>query len=465
VSGSIEQDSLERYTHIGWIPCISGHIDFGLMSVGLVGNHIEKKTDRKPVTINYAKSGMRDGHCRRIVMQSRVDWRDRLVGDGEFRVIVVAEATESPNLDARSLNGTILMFPKAYSKELVEHHHRILAPVDALKKRYSSFLQSTPNQNQNAEGWGDCQRALNATWEDLRKVVTSGEPFGPDGKEVYAVDFFIDHLGFTFLRYRENDLDIEQPLPEYDRYIIVRQAFYYLKYSLHRHKHHAEESDALTTVVPYRTDDKKTVALQIIGQLKRELVRIKRTQRQNHRRQDDSEAVGILGYMRSLLASCLWSSFLDEELYNRESDWLKGMELSFGAQHDRIRSQNQRRDSVNQAARQWTAFALAFFTATCLIWLNVAGRPNGGSDSGSAAIFDLVVSYYWAAAIFVFVFMWAVGWTIRFSMLLDLDRPRLLRKIKMASWWQIVFLLAGVLLLTGPGLYALYERIYPLWQG
>lgn len=129
--------SLEEFNFCGWIPCVSGHLDFRLMSVGLSGNYVpdiseglieyfssrisgylsderQNHQDKSKHSINYSKNSPNDNrHGRRVVLQSWVNWRDRKVnGYGEFRAIVVAEASESDNLDEREMQGYICIFPR-----------------------------------------------------------------------------------------------------------------------------------------------------------------------------------------------------------------------------------------------------------------------------------------------------------------------------------------------------------------
>lgn len=452
------------YTHIGWIPCISGHIDFGLMKVGLVGNFIANKIDRNPISINFAASGLPDSHVRRIVMQSWVDWRDRLVGDGEFRVIVVAEGSESKDLDGRNLSGTLLMFPKSYSTQWVEHHDSLLRKVRHLKSLHGAYRNTKSSHAFDDGFWSECQSKLNEYWVSLNEALTKENLFGPTGTEVYLVDFQVDHFGFTSLRYRSTDIDLAYPLKDEDKYVIIRQAFYYIKYSLHKHKHHVEESDALTTIVSCTGTDSKAVATQLLGQLKRELVRIKRTQRQNFRRQDDSEAVGILGYMRSLLASCRANRLISDEIRCRELGWIEGMERSFAAQNERIRNRTNRRDTADQVGRQWMAYLLAFITASTLVWLNIrksslpsevvsSKRLGGGL---SEQVLSLVTEHYFKTIFAVFVILLIAGKIHKSLRLMDVLSPLLLRKLRLASWTKAVGLFGLYLLCSASFLSLLY---------
>ncbi len=52
------------YTHIGWIPCINGHLDYGLMSPGISGSFTNKKLqDPKTTKINYGFLKQYDHHA------------------------------------------------------------------------------------------------------------------------------------------------------------------------------------------------------------------------------------------------------------------------------------------------------------------------------------------------------------------------------------------------------------------
>jgi hypothetical protein len=60
-----------------------------------------------------------------------------------------------------------------------------------------------------------------------------------------------------------------------DEYVLCRQAFYFLKYSLHTHKHHTNTLDSLTTVHPIN-DDPIKLGKRLIFDLKQSLVDINR---------------------------------------------------------------------------------------------------------------------------------------------------------------------------------------------
>lgn len=92
-----------EYQYLGWIPCISGHLDFGLMKPGISGGFTNKDIkDNKTNHINFGYLAQKDHHARRVMLQSKVDWQYRLSDkeyDGSFRVFVIAEASESACMD------------------------------------------------------------------------------------------------------------------------------------------------------------------------------------------------------------------------------------------------------------------------------------------------------------------------------------------------------------------------------
>ena len=101
--------------YIGWIPCINGHLDFSLMKPGIQGGFTNKSSkDQHTIEINTSLLKYSDSHCRHIILQSKVDWRDSSTfpsESGKFRVVVTAKVTESNSMDDRCLIGNILIYP------------------------------------------------------------------------------------------------------------------------------------------------------------------------------------------------------------------------------------------------------------------------------------------------------------------------------------------------------------------
>ncbi len=101
-----------NYSHFGWVPCINGHLDFGLIKPGITGGLTNEFEDQKTSLVNYSTNAYLDSHARKIMMQSKVDWKDTGGDDynGQFRVFTVAETEYSDCLDGRELVGKIIIY-------------------------------------------------------------------------------------------------------------------------------------------------------------------------------------------------------------------------------------------------------------------------------------------------------------------------------------------------------------------
>ena len=71
---------IKGFTHVGWVPCVSGHLNFGLMKAGLSGKRIKNIfpiKDKNEITVNFSSIGNPDDNGRRIAISTWYDWRDR----------------------------------------------------------------------------------------------------------------------------------------------------------------------------------------------------------------------------------------------------------------------------------------------------------------------------------------------------------------------------------------------------
>lgn len=384
-------------SHIAWVPCVSGHLDFGLMRVGLEGSQDKNGARDDPnYTINYNSSGPRGSHQRNIVLESWVDWRDSDLGDGCFRVILIAEANESRDLDSRSLRGQIFIYPKSYEdSELSAITSDLLTKIRELHK----LLLET---DENPDDWPTQQNKLNQKFNALRDKINCSAPFGfPDIldndtpiQHQYVIDFWVAHNGLSFLKLKDKNHNKAFPVSEYAQYTATRQAFYYIKYGLHTHKHHDCERDALTTVVPVKTCALDPIWLQLSGQLKRELVRIKRTQSiaENTLHADDvHSAEGILAYSRTLLSQLNHHKFISVDLYSRELESLNGIHDSLSAHVSKAAQENKEKERKEDLERHWGTFFIAIFGAVGVSIANFANIAfKGKTDDHPVVIFIML---------------------------------------------------------------------------
>lgn len=357
----------EKFTHVGWVPCVLGHLDFGLMKVGLSGCEVFgviPKRDNEEITVNFAYDGDSDDNGRRIIISTWYDWKDKIQSDGQFRVILSAESNKSSDMDNRYLKGHLCIMPNSYGK-----HHA---------ETYSYYMDDVINiKDTSLKKLNDKQETLNEYWKKISDKLSKGKTPDCHANKVYFVEFYIGHSGITHLSYLPTNVDNKECLSEKAQYGILRQAFYYIKYTLHTHKHHTKESDALTTIVKMDREDVTNDGKRLVAQIKRELTRIKRTQNENHYRRDESSAHGIIGYLKSLIATCCDIGLLTKEQQSRELSWLEGASGSFTAQHEIMTIQINDRGSVKSSSRQWAGFLLASASIPTLLWVNLSKRDNG----------------------------------------------------------------------------------------
>lgn len=349
-----------EYQYLGWIPCITGHLDFSLMKPGISGGFTNKCIkDEKNNRINFGFLKQKDHHARRIMLQSKVNWKDTLNSDeydGSFRVFVLAEATESNCMDNRELNGCIYIYPTC-ERESSKAENCEKAWFKAIHGAQKVYDKS----NDNLNDWYNSRSKLNQYYDQLKdQLETEG---------FWRVDFRVLCGGIAYFT---TPTEKYRPLSVNEKHLITRQAYYYIKYSLHSHKHHQAEQDSLTTIVPYdkSTDGKRDAALKMLCQLKRELTHIKRTLTKEEGLYSD-DAVGILSYMGSLLATMRSRKLIDEDTYQREVCYVDSLRSSFHVQESRTRNSRSIEDSTRSTYRVYIGWTLALVS----LFFGIIARP------------------------------------------------------------------------------------------
>jgi len=393
------------YTHVGWVPCISGHLDFGLIEVGLEGDASKSRSkDKNKVDINFSTVGSYEDNPRRILLSSLVDWRDKRIGDGKYQVILLAQSNGSADSDEHYLTGTICILPKAYEEKHPDAYKFFFNDILSAS-RYWEKIKNKNWNSLNPNLWAQAQQELNLFWGSINSKISSYSVPTGTAKEIFFIKFFVDHTGITYLNYVPSEIDISDSITKLSAFTIVRQAFYYIKYSIHQHKHHTQESDALTTIIERDTLDPILDGKRLIGQLKRELVRTKRAQTKSYKKNEDNNPLGIIGYMHSLIRSCVVKGLLDDENRIREQEWLAGVKDSFIAQHNSIDFRRVYKEQVGQWARQWTALFLAGFAFIIIMWAgyNKPSDDNFKPKEDNAELLSQLFNYS------LVDFLWYVG--------------------------------------------------------
>lgn len=382
-----------EYSHIGWIPCINGHLDFGLMVPGISGSFTNNSlADPKTTRINYGYKKQNNHHSRRIILQSKLDWRDRNDNsdEGHFRVVVVAESNEDENLDNRTLTGKLFLYPLGKEPNRSESGISSLPWFDSIHKANTLLNNYKPATDKST--WKEVQKKLNLLYKKTDSALTANT--NPIKEHFYGVNFTIDAHGFAQLLIPE-DTEVED---EATKYLLLRQAFYYIKYSLHTHKHHFIEEDSLTTIVPlYEVKDRAcftNIALKLLGQLKRELTCIKRTY-SNGGQKAFGEEQGIISYMNSLCVSLRSKGFIDDKILHREQEYLKSLSSSFSVQSEKREKKESTKGDIRSKYRVYVGWSLSLIG---VLWLVVIKGFVSYEDKNKI---ELSVDILGATSIFV----------------------------------------------------------------
>jgi len=343
---------MENAKYIGWIPCVNGHLDFGLMRVGISGrfSSTSESKDENSITVNYSKSEYPDSHARRIVLQSWVDWRDSEEyhkDSGKFRVIVTAEVNESNSMDDRYLQGNILIYPMLSEPQSSESRARMEI------HRLCHDVQNTTDSI-----------GRNSYFEDLEQLTCGLKNIqGLTNYFCCSLKFEIFSNGITYISFNKNSKGVDNETT----FIIARQAYYYLKYSIHTHKHHTATQDSLTTITPLSRGSQKDLneaGLRLICQLKRELTILKRIQNTDGREHPTNNAVGIIAYIKSLILSLSNSSIIDKDMEVREIHRFSHLRESFLAQSAKIENVFSNSELVKSKSKVWLGFIIVSLWGT-----------------------------------------------------------------------------------------------------
>ena len=320
------QDQIHN-NYVGWVPCLNGQLVFDLIECGLNDNR-----HRKIEIAHYANDRNNNTTTEYILLHSTVNWKDfddkEKKWNGLWSVVIVSR---------RSLESN-------------EHQgHVYLMLKENNSKKQNELLDFACKINydlKTKESVSDVPERLSTLEESMTEMCSAT-------KECYKVKFKLEQDGIVWLDPSSEDQN--------NRRIIARQAYYYIKYSWHKHQHHDSRSETLTTVHEcnknLNKDSKKHIALKIIGDLKRNLVKFKReTDTTSHR--EILKAKGIVSYAKALVEIMKYRGYIDNNLYQREINHLEYFGESLG-----IISSGIEKDMAlyNQAVNHTRAFILFIF--------------------------------------------------------------------------------------------------------
>lgn len=349
-----DPNNSDRSSHeyIGWIPNLAGQVFFRYTGIGrgvydyACVNHTIK--DDNGCTLKE----------RIIISTAVIDQKDS--GDrgrnGRLRVVFVAEEPKG-NREKTQLSGCLYFLLIDKPKDL----NNIYQDVKKLEVNTSQD-SDVKIRNQYKKLIVDCQADQGAYKSNKEWPIFYESDF-----PVIRIKVHISSPGFVTLTFKdtvrsvseEDEFDesgevnasgsdrliycngkekclshqgkkLESPGKEEFKIIYMEQAFFYIKYFLHKHIHHSDTNDSLTTIHFHRKD-KEECGSPIISDLKKALIDIKRSKLDHLK-----SASGIAAYGKSLALSCKKEKLINDEGANDQIQY-------FSNQADSIKIADERK--------------------------------------------------------------------------------------------------------------------------
>lgn len=307
---------------VGWIPCISGRLLFRHLSC----SHPRAKNN---LEVNHREQSSDGSIYRYIVLSSEIDWKDldeSDLTDGVFHLIVTGLRDEADD----NFYGFVFLLPLQKAKK--DHNWT------AIEEHIYSIRRSAIKREHIAHSFNQLNDRLSA-YSDT---------------EYYSVRFNITDRGFAFLEYTNT---AAAPASKLHQTTICRQAFYFLKYSLHKHQHHHRDDDSLTTIHPI-PENPESLGPLLIDDLRKGLVEIKR---RLDALQYESlyQGRGIVSYAKSLIESCHAQGFLSHADYSRCKCYFDNVGDSLNILAEKRQRDATRRLEASNHSRSWILFWMA----------------------------------------------------------------------------------------------------------
>jgi len=344
------------YDYVGWVPCLNGELVFDLIECGL-----NAKNDS--VEIIHHDNDDNQKLQEYILLSSTVNWKDfddNEVETGLWSVFLLSTRT----LDSKQHQGCLYFVPNI--KGSTEQLENITEAVRNL------------NIQINTEAEVDVPAVFSNLKQKLSKIclATLG---------CYHADFILEHDGIVWVG--------PSPIDEDDRKVIARQAYYYIKYSWHKHQHHDTRAETLTTIhkVIHGSNRDGEIAEKLVGDLKRNLVKFKREiDHTSHR--EILKAKGIVTYAKALVEIMRSKQFIKDDFYNREINHLEFFQESLDISSAGIEKDMSLHSQAVNDARAIILFVFAMITPALIV--NSAGIKEGYSDSAIPSYIQWISNLY-----------------------------------------------------------------------
>lgn len=353
--------------YIGWIPCISGKLYFEFSECELGNNyqfasvnHFDEYIDHK----NYVHY---------VVISSKVNWKDHDHNPYEKK---------PEDIESKHYSG----------KWIVSLLGKVDPTTDTLEGAIYMMLSGV---EENFTTW------LIKNMRELHKLALEKESIGEKYNKLmeelnkfshpnyHKVTFKLDKLGFVLLEYKSSNND---PIPNADsrtKRTICRQCYYYIKYSFHKHVHHEDTAESLTTIHNFDPDTKIRSDL-LLSDLRKSLVQLKRNFSTGELRNLES-ARGITSYALSLIESCYRKKYIDDKSYSHEKGYFENIKSSLSAKSDEIEKSILRSTQASNNARSLILFLFAIVAPLTILYKEKLVNPET-SPTFFITIFSKIVS-------------------------------------------------------------------------
>ena len=309
---------LNEYSHIGWIPCIAGRLNYNNASpIKALGNREEARG------INLVG----DGYSRVIAISSTHDWKDdeRNIRSHSPGNVESEENCENTGLSDDQYNGEFKIIALGRA-ESFEDHCLFKIRVALVSTTHQSAFDNTQELFEKLLLKKKADRDDKTHTKIFEEIDVSVADFSdPALKGCYLVEALLHPNGLILCKHKSSTNEASKVS---DMSIVVRQSYYYLKYIFHHHKHHRESDDCACTIIPI-PEDHQTIGHKLVGDLTASVNQFRRVL--DSLGQCGVDHMGIIGYIESMAKSCKRLGLYKRGAYEHQVERLKYVRQSFSA--------------------------------------------------------------------------------------------------------------------------------------
>lgn len=416
----------KRFDHIAWVPVVMGRLNYNRVCVPDLP---ESKLKRKGARSDVAMFKQRTRDERELLVSSVVDWKDRkdAKADGEFRVVMAAEVLDTADED-KCLSGSVYIYPHKLSgdptsEKFSSFKNGFITKIEKLNEYNNELEDINLNRIYLEDQCNGIDKRANANIL-INEVKEYLNDLSLSEYECYKINFITKKNGLTYLKFD----DISEKYDEVTVEVVLRQAFYYIKYCLHTHKHHPQQEDSITTT--HSIGSSKEVGLELLDELQKAIVDLKVYLHAN--RASNHQVEGVVSYCKALVNILEHEKMLKSDEIDRRQFLLTNYLKSANAISKRISSDTEGLNSISKkwndfwtSARQGYTLCLALLTLAFLFYFNSYDQKQIDLDMTTAFVLvapdlrSFVLSFYqW---LIPSVFLCYTIYLLRTSMIIFFD--------------------------------------------